>query len=75
VDRVISINGLKVVAQTLEYGVERADGTVTDFGDDLLSAALESVTYGGEVKCRTVYFTEWRTNPDQPRIPAGDDQV
>jgi hypothetical protein len=75
---VIVIDGQQVASQYIDYGVE-LNGEVLDFGDDLLGAALDAVTFGGRLRCRTGYVTQWRDAPQQPLSAGqdvpGDDQV
>jgi hypothetical protein len=72
---VILINGSAVTELANEYGVER-EGEIVDFGSEELSAALDVAVFGGEIKVRRVYASEWVTSPKQPQAAApGDDLV
>jgi hypothetical protein len=69
----IKINGETVQRVDFDYGVTRDDGTVVDYGDDLLGAALEASTFGGTLKRRKVFTCLWTDNPQQPEEPKQAD--
>jgi hypothetical protein len=67
----IMINDRKVTELAFEYGVER-DGEITDHGDEL-SAAMDVAVFGGKIKFRRVYVSDWADSPRQPeQIPPDD---
>ena len=73
----IEVNGLKIVGTEIEYGVvDDEKDEVIEFGDDLAAASTESLIFGGEIKSRKVFVTEWVTAVGiEGGSTAPDDQV
>jgi hypothetical protein len=72
----IMINGRKVTGRETEYGVERdGEPSVIEFGDDLAAASVESLTFGGVIRERLIYHTEWVASRFQIPDTPGDELI